>query len=258
MRDSCLKWIAQPIAIVRASRIAATVVAPTRARTRSADTRRRRACPLARRVRRRDAGRDRQARSPNVEPTPSWLRTYAAPPIASASSRTIASPRPVPTRRPLSLPLVEIEALEGVREVAAPRAPARRRRPRRGPGPRGCARSRRDGVERSAFSTRFESACRSRSGSASATASGVGEHLRARRRSAARPPRGARTRRATTLTEVDRLRAHREGAPAQAGEVEQVADEPLEPPRLALDHRCRPRPARARRPRAPPRGLGSR
>ena len=42
------------------------------------------------------------------------------------------------------------------------------------------------------------------------------------------------------LAEIDLLGPDRERAATQASQVEQVADEPLEPPRLALDHRARP------------------
>ena len=41
------------------------------------------------------------------------------------------------------------------------------------------------------------------------------------------------------VAQVESLREDREGAAPQSGEVEQVADEPLEPLRLALDHRAR-------------------
>ena len=40
------------------------------------------------------------------------------------------------------------------------------------------------------------------------------------------------------LAEVDRLSAGGEGAAAEAREVEQVADEPLDAARLALDHQA--------------------
>ena len=59
-----------------------------------------------------------------------------------------------------------------------------------------------------------------------------------RRRTSGRPPRAARTRR-PRRRRGRAARTDRERAATQSGEVEQVADEPLEPPRLALDHRAR-------------------
>ena len=63
----------------------------------------------------------------------------------------------------------------------------------------------------------------------------------ARRRTSARRLRDARTAAHRELGEIERLGADRERAAAQPREVEQVADEPLEAPRLPLDHEPRRR-----------------
>ena len=118
------------------------------------------------------------------------------------------------------------------------RCPGRRRRPRGAPAAARIRTVPPAGVERSAFSTRFESAWSTRSGSPTATASGSAIAWRPtpNERAAASWRSKAAT---ATSPRSSRCATDREGAAPQSGEVEQVADEPLEPLRLALDHRAR-------------------
>ena len=89
------------------------------------------------------------------------------------------------------------------------------------------------GVSRSAFSIRFEATCSTRSWSASTQASSPSAE-----RTTPKSRAGglvARDRLARDLREVDGLVRDRELVPVHPREVEQVADEPLEPPRLEED-----------------------
>ena len=112
-------------------------------------------------------------------------------------------------------------------------------------------------VQRMAFSTRFESACSARPASAIAPAGGSTRSIELDAVDL-RLMRVAGDRLGRDLAEVDRARAITSNdAPPQPREVEQVADQPLEPtaPR-ARSPRRRGR-ARRRRPRGPRRGRGS-
>ena len=175
------------------------------------------------------------SRTVNVVPWPSVLRTRTVPPMRSDSSFTIARPRPEPSGgRPGCAPVVEVEALERVRHVLGRQADAGVLDDEHPGLARGRAHVPPAGVERSAFSTRLDTIWSTRSGSpiAGAGSSALALELDAGRRG--RPPRSAAPPRARRR-EVDLLVVDDELAPVHARQVEEVANEPLEAPRLLPD-----------------------
>ena len=161
------------------------------------------------------------------------LSTVTVPPIASVSSLTIARPRPVPTARLLRVAAVEEEALERVWELLGGDPGAGVGDDElAGVGSHGDRPAGGRGAERVLDQVRehLEGAV------------GVGDRGGASVRLA--DERDADSGRLWAVTadglrdeagEIDRAGMDGEGPLVQAGEVEQVADEPLEPPRLGDD-----------------------
>ena len=191
------------------------------------------------------------ARARSGCPAPARSRARAGRRAPCASSRAIARPSPVPPPSPDQ---------NGPEDPL--RAPARSPAlcPRPPPPPRRSSdaspRSTRppSGVQWSAFESRFETICRTRS--PSVTITGARRRARGRSRSTAPSPlpRTSR-RRARRGPHVDLLPQERETARVELGEVEDVTDEALEPrassatPRAtaAAAPRPRTRPLAARR-----------
>ena len=151
--------------------------------------------------------------------------------MACASSEATGRPRPMPWRTSLVTNGRRIDAAVRLGDARARiadddlarRPRASRRRPRPSPSA---------GVACRAFVTRFVTICRMRSPSPSTTG------LRLRRARAGRrwrpraSSRCAPAARSQTASEVDLLDVEREAARLEAGEVEQVADQPLQAPGL--------------------------